>query len=181
MVIKGVSIYMVIQDVSVYTIIYGVSIYMVILGVSIHMVMLYSCNTNISRDIIKHDIRTSMNERTHFFIEIYLSHFIIDRVMFVVCEIWAGDRDRQLYWPMFSLDHSSTSSSSWQELLNRGSLSAQSSLSATDSHLGILSPTNSNRLCTWLYYFLMSTCFRCSSAYLHRSITWLKARSRVNI
>ena len=29
---------------------------------------LYSRNTNISRNIIKHNIRTSMNERIHFFI-----------------------------------------------------------------------------------------------------------------
>ena len=34
---------------------------------------------------------------------------------------------------------------------------------------------------TWLYYCLTSSCFRCSSTYLHRSISWLTARSRVNI
>ena len=33
-----------------------------------------------------HDLRNSMNERTHFFIKIYLSHFILERVMFLVCE-----------------------------------------------------------------------------------------------
>ena len=48
--------------------------------------MFYSRNIDISRNIIKHNIRTSMNERTHFFIKIYLSHFIHERVMFVVCE-----------------------------------------------------------------------------------------------
>ena len=40
-----------------------------------------------------------------------------------------------------SRDHSSTSSSSWLELLNRGSLRAQIPLSAAGSHFGILSPT----------------------------------------
>ena len=45
-----------------------------------------------------------MNEWTHFFIKIYLSHFIIERVMFVVCERWAGDRDRLLYWSKFFLE-----------------------------------------------------------------------------
>ena len=50
-----------------------------------------------------------------------------------------------------------------------------------DSYAGILSPTDSNRLCTWLYYCLTHTCFHCSSAYLHRCISWLTARSRVNI
>ena len=121
------------------------------------------------------------NERTHFFIKIYLSHFLLKRVMLVVCERWIGDRDRLLYWPKFSRDQSSTSSSSWLWLLNRGSLMAQSPLSAAGSHFGILSPADSNRLCTWLYYFLTSTCFCCSSAYFHRCISWLTARSRVNI
>ena len=63
--------------------------------------MLYRRNTNISRNIIKHNIRTSMNERIHFFIKIYLSHFILERVMFVVCERWVGNGDRLLYWPKF--------------------------------------------------------------------------------
>ena len=45
---------------------------------------------------------TSMNERIHFFIKIDLSHFILERVMFVVCERWAGDKDRLQYWPKFT-------------------------------------------------------------------------------
>ena len=44
----------------------------------------------------------------------------------------------------FFFDHSSTSSSSWLGLLNRGSLRAQSPQSAADSQSGILSPTDSN-------------------------------------
>ena len=45
--------------------------------------------TNINGNIIKHNLRTSMNERTHFFIKIYLSHFILERVdVSVVCERW---------------------------------------------------------------------------------------------
>ena len=85
-----------------------------------------------------------------------------------------------------SSDHSSTSFSSWLGLLNRGSLRAQSPLSAAGSHAGILSPTNSNSnwlkaSMSWLYFCLTSACFRCSSAYLHRCISWLTARSRVNM
>ena len=34
---------------------------------------------------------------------------------------------------------------------------------------------------TWLYYCLTFICFRCTSAYWHRCISWLTARSRVNI
>ena len=33
----------------------------------------------------------------------------------------------------------------------------------------------------WLYKYLMPTCFRCSPAYLHKCISWLTARSWVNI
>ena len=50
---------------------------------------LYSRNTNTSGNIIKHNLRTSMNERTHFFIKIYLSHFILERVdVSEMCERW---------------------------------------------------------------------------------------------
>ena len=49
------------------------------------------------------------------------------------------------------------------------------------SQFSVLSPTNSNHLCTWLYYCLPHTYFRCSSTYLHRCISWLTARLRVNI
>ena len=36
-------------------------------------------------------------------------------------------------------------------------------------------------LSTWLYNSLTPTCFRCSSAYLLRCISWLMAQSRVNM
>ena len=144
-------------------------------------VVWYSRNTNRSRDIIKHDIRTSMNERIHFFLK-NISLTLYSRKGDVSC-VWemSGDKDRLLYWPKFFLAHSSSSSSSWLGLLNCGSQRAQSPLSAAGSHSGILSPTDSNRLGTWLYYCLTSTCFRCSSAYLHRCIGWWTARSGVNI
>ena len=67
---------------------------------------------------------TSTNERTHFFIKIYLSHYILKRVMFVVCEKWVGDKDELLYWPKLFLAHSSISFASWIGFLNRGSLRA---------------------------------------------------------
>ena len=60
-------------------------------------------------------------------------------------------------------DHSSTSSSSWLVLLNRGSLRAQSSPSAAGSHAGILSPTDSSRLCLGyiiVYVHLLPLFFR---------------------
>ena len=94
--------------------------------------MLYSCNKNISGNIIKHNLRTSMNERTHFFIKIYLSHFILERIdVSVLCERWVETGTDCYIDPTSALDHStlcylqestSTSSSSWLGLLNQGSL-----------------------------------------------------------
>ena len=96
--------------------------------------------------------------------------------MFVVCERWVGDEDRLLYLdPSSFRNHSSTSSSSgvaqpWVTEGPKPSVCSKFSL-------GILSPTDLNRLCTWLYGCLTTTCFRCSSAYLHRWISWLKYRT----
>ena len=103
-----------------------------------------------------------------------------------VCERWVGDGDRLLHIDSSSSDHSSTSFSSWLELLNRGSLRAQSPLSTAGSQFGILSPTGSNfnwlkPSVSWLYFYLTTTYFHCSSAYLLRCISWLTARSRVNM
>ena len=54
-----------------------------------------------------HDLRTSMNERTHFFIKIYLSHFILERVdVSVVCERWVETGTDSYIDPTSSLNHS---------------------------------------------------------------------------
>ena len=55
--------------------------------------------------IIIHNLWTSMNERTHLFIKIYvyISHTLFSKgLMFLLC-VWEmfGDRDRLLYWPNF--------------------------------------------------------------------------------
>ena len=48
-----------------------------------------NCCISTYSNILKHNLRTSMNERTHFFIKIYLSHFILERVdASLVCERW---------------------------------------------------------------------------------------------
>ena len=74
--------------------------------------------------------------------------FFSKGLMLVVCERWVGDGDRLLHTDPSSSDQSNTSFSSWLGLLNRGSLRAQSSLSAVGSRFGILSPTDSNS--NWL-------------------------------
>ena len=116
------------------------------------------------------------------FIKIYLSHFILERVMFVVYERWVGDKMGCYIDPSSPRDHSSISFSSWLGLLNCGSLRvAKPSVFKLVFYAGILSPTVSNCLGTWLYYCLTPTCFRCSSAYLHWCISWLTAQSRINL
>ena len=80
---------------------------------------------NILGNIIKHNIRTTMNERTHFFMKIYLSHIILDRVIFLLCVRDELETGTDCYFdPSSSRNHSSISSSSWLGLLNRGSLRA---------------------------------------------------------
>ena len=106
--------------------------------------------------------------------------------MFLVCERWAGDRDRLLFWSKVLL-------SSIAALLPHLGLVAQlwvtegqRPLPAASSQFGILSPTGSNSnwlkpSMFWLYFCLTPNCFRCSPAYLNRCISWLTARSRVNM
>ena len=74
-----------------------------------------------------------MNEQTHFFIKIYLSHFILERVdVGCVWEMsWRQGQTAIVTQQYFFLILAG--------LLNRGSLQA-------DSHAGILSPTGSSWL-----------------------------------
>ena len=126
-----------------------------------------------------------MNERTHF-IKIYLSHFILERVD-VGC-VWevSRKRGRTAIWPKFFFDHSGTSISSWLGCSTVGHWGPKAlylPLALMLASCPQLTPTgtDSDRLCAWLYLYLTPTCFRCSSTYLHRCISWLTARSRVNM
>ena len=84
--------------------------------------MLYSRNTNISGNIIKHYLRTSMNERTHSFIKkIYLSHFILERVhVSIITQLLLLTIARCVIFK----NQLNTSSTPWLGSLNRGSLRA---------------------------------------------------------
>ena len=111
-----------------------------------------------------------MNERTHFFIKIYLSHFILERVdVGCVWEVSWRRGQTATYWPQVLLTITALlSHSGWaaQPRVTEG----PSPLSGAGSHsAGILSPTdsNSNWNCnwlkpsvSWLYFCLMPTCFR---------------------
>ena len=87
---------------------------------------------------------TSMNERIHFLIKISLTLYSRKGWCWLCVkgELETGT-DCYILTPSSS-DHSSTSFSSWLGLLSRGSMRAQSPLSAAGSQFGILYPTDSN-------------------------------------
>ena len=130
-----------------------------------------------------------MNERTHFFIKIYLSHFILGRVdVDCVWEVSWRRGQTATYCPKVLLtisallSHLGLAAQPWVtegpkpsvcRWFSRGHLVPnwlQLHLELTQAVCG-----------TWLYNCFAFTCFRCSSAYLHKCISWLTARSRVNI
>ena len=92
---------------------------------------------------------TSMNERTHFFIKIYLSHFILERVD-VGC-VWEvrWRRGQTAISTQSSSDHSSTSFTSWLGCSTVGHWGPQALSRQADSHAGILSPADSNSNWNW--------------------------------
>ena len=92
--------------------------------------------------------------------------------MLVMCERWVGDGDRLLHIDQSSSGHSSTSSTFWLGCSTVSHWGPQALSLQTDSHAGILSPTDSNcnwnsnwleltrTVCgTWLYFCLTSTSF----------------------
>ena len=117
----------------------------------------------------------NFNERTHFFIKIYLSHFILERVdVSVVCERWAERQGQTAILTqllLLTIAHCvifknpfSTSSASWLGLLNRGSLRAVAPNRAFSVYklvltLASLSPTDSTTTVICLYSVITPTCF----------------------
>ena len=88
-----------------------------------------------------------MNERTHFFIKIYHSHFI-QKGWCWLCVRGELETGTDCYiLTLSSSDHSSTSSSFWLGYSTVGHWGPQTLCLQTDSHAGILSPTDSN--CNW--------------------------------
>ena len=114
-----------------------------------------------------------MNERTLFFMKIYLPHFIRKGWCWL-CVRGELETGTDCYiLTQSSSEHSSTSFSSWLGLLNRGHWGMQPLSLQAGSQFGILSPTDSNCdwnwtdsnwvaqvVCgTWLYNCLTYTCF----------------------
>ena len=130
-----------------------------------------------------------MNERTHFFIKIHLSHFILERV--VVGCVWEVSWRRgqtATYWPKVLLtiaaliSHLGWVAQPWVTEGPKPSVCRWLSRWHLVPNWLQLQLELLQVVCgTWFYNCLMYTCFRCSSAYLHECISWLTARSRVNV
>ena len=135
--------------------------------------------TNICRNIV------NLNERTNTLLYKNISLTLYSRKGDVSCvwERWVGDGDRLLFLPKVLL---ATIAALLSPHLGWGC--------STVSHWGpkalclpvvLISASclqmTRTTLVTWLYLCPTSTYFHCSCAYLHRCISWLTARSRVNI
>ena len=102
---------------------------------------------------------TNFNERTNtpLYKNMYPSHFILD--VSVVCERCVETGTDCYTDPISSPDHSFTSSASWLELLNRGTLRATVISLQAGPHSGF-PDSNSTAASTCLYSFITATCFR---------------------
>ena len=142
------------------------------------------------------------DERTHFYRKIYLSHFILERVAKRLCVRGELETEQTAtYWPQIPLSLATLLSRS-TGLLNRRSWGPSplwELVLTTASYLQLTEPVCG----TELYNCLISTCFLRTShlhpiqpvhsqcftlisstgcaCYLHRCISYLTARPRVNI
>ena len=72
-------------------------------GMVVPNTLLYSHNTNTSGNIIKHNLWTSRNKQTHFFIKnISLTLYSRKGWCFVLCERWV---ERHILWERTSSSH----------------------------------------------------------------------------
>ena len=144
-------------------------------------IQLYYAYTNIHGNII--NCNDDFNKRTNTLLyrNLYLSHFIFEsKCLLCVRDELKTGTDCYLSQVLLSTIAALLPHLGWvdQPWITEG----RKALSLyAGSHAGILPPTDSNELGTWLYYFLTSTYFRCSSTYSHRCISWFTPRSRVNV
>ena len=129
-----------------------------------------------------------MDEWTHFFIKIYHSHFILERVdVGCVWEVSWRWGQSATYWPKVLTIAAIFPHSGWaaQPWVTEGRKPSVCKVflrwhlvpNWLELQQGLTEPVCG----TWLYNCLTPSCFRCPTTYLHKWISWLTARSRVNI
>ena len=139
-----------------------------------HTLIVYShTNTNINGNIIKHNIRTSMNERTHFFIKICISHILFSMFLLCVRDVWRQGQTAILTQLLFlTIAGVCSTEGRWEP---------QPSVCKLALTLAFLSPTNTTAAGTCLYSFITPTFFRFSFRLFTQVHLWLTAQSRVCI
>ena len=114
---------------------------------------------------------TNFNERMN---TLLYKNISLERVMFHVCERWVETRIDCSIDPAVLLSHLGWVAQPWVTKDPKPFVCRWLLIQHLFSNW--LKPS----VC-WLYYCLTPSCFHCSSAYLHRCISWLTARSRVNM
>ena len=140
-------------------------------------------------------IQRNKDERRHSSLEKYTPHIIWKGskglLKVLLCERWVGDWTELQRIDPHSYGHNRVSFPfSWAAQLGAWG----PSLSGTCSHFSIFSPTNSNFLCTELYYCFTTTQFNLSTVrviplkpstgctcYLHRRISYFDSSAGVNM
>ena len=151
-------------------------------------IQLHNTYTNICGNIVNNNIRTSMNERTHFFIKnILLTLYSRKGDVSCVWEVSWRRGHTATYWPKGILTIAALLPHLGWSCSTVGLRGPQALSLQANSHAGILSPKwlqlqleLTQAICgTCLCSCLAPTSFRCSSAYSNWCISWLTARSRV--
>ena len=138
--------------------------------------MLYTHNTNKKRKHNQHKWRTtSMNERTHFFIKIYISHTLFSMFLWCVRDEWRQGQTAILTQLLLLTIAALLPHLGW------GCSGPQPSFRKLALTLAFLSSTNSTAAGTCLYSFITSACFRFFFRLFTQMHLWLTARSRINI
>ena len=121
-----------------------------------------------------------MNEQIHFFIKIYLSHFILERVdVGCVWEVSWRRGQTATYWPQVLLIIAALLpplgwvAQPWVTEVPKPSVCCWLSIrQLVPNWLQLQLELTQAVSGTWSYNCLTSTCFRCSSTYLRRCISW---------
>ena len=121
-----------------------------------------------------------MNERTHFFIKIYISHTLFSMFLWCVRDEWRQGQTAILTQLLLLTIAALLPYLGWG--CSTGSCwGPQPSVCKLALTLAFLSPTNSTAAGTCLYSFLTTTCFHLFFHWFTQVHLWLTARSRVNI
>ena len=120
------------------------------------------------------------NERTHFFIKIYITHTLFSMFLWCVRDEWRQGKTTILTQPFLLTIAALLPHLGWG-CSTEGHWGPHPSVCKLALTLAFLSPTNSTAAGTSLYTFITPTCFCFFFRLFTQVHLWLTARSRVNI